>query len=129
MSIKVTVVHFDEKPLFLVKLGHQKKEKMDFGQFWIYQIWPNMFWDSHSTHQQYPISLFLGEFNKLKKCFQPGVSSLDNPLSVEATPLEAAEKPLNEEEKAERLTKLQELGKVKDTLREDKEKLDAKVKL
>ena len=50
------------------------------------------------------------------------------PSDLEA-PLEAAEKTLNEEEKAERHAKLQELRKVKDALREDKEKLDAKVKL
>ena len=33
-----------------------------------------MVWDSHSTHDQYLISRFLGEFRVLKNCFQPGVS-------------------------------------------------------
>merc|ERR1719336_144397 len=43
-------------------------------------------------------------------------------------PIEAAKKPLTEEEKAEKLAKLEELRKVKKAEREEKEKMEAKEK-
>ena len=64
-------------------------------------------------------------------------TSLDEPFTEEEAlemksnleaPLEAAKKPLTEEEKAEKLAKLEELRKVKKAEREEKEKQEAKDK-
>ena len=67
LPTNVTVAHFDEKCSFWPNLALQKWKKWIFGQIWTYQIWLHMVGDSHSTHQKYLISRFLGEFNKLKK--------------------------------------------------------------
>merc|ERR1712029_1192758 len=64
-------------------------------------------------------------------------TSLDEPFTEEEAlqmksnleaPIEAAKKPLTEEEKAEKLAKLEELRKVKKAEREEKEKMEAKEK-
>jgi len=64
-------------------------------------------------------------------------TSLDDPFTEDEAmqmktnleaPLEAAKKPLTEEEKAEKLAKLEELRKVKKAEREEKEKHEAKEK-
>jgi len=64
-------------------------------------------------------------------------TSLDEPFTEEEAlqmksnleaPIEAAKKPLTEEEKAEKLAKLEELRKVKKAEREEKEKMEAKDK-
>ena len=73
LPTKITVAHFDEKPVFRPNLALLKGPKWSFGQNWTYLIWPNLVWDSHSAHNQYLVSRFLGEFRVLKNCFQPGV--------------------------------------------------------
>ena len=73
LPTKVTIAYFDEKPHFWPNLALKKWQKWIFGQNWTYLIWLNMVWDSHSTHDQYLISRFLGEFRVLKNYFQPGV--------------------------------------------------------
>ena len=73
LPTKVTISYFDEKPHCQPNLALKKWQKWIFGQNWTYLIWLNMVWDSHSTHNQYLISRFLGEFRVLKNYFQPGV--------------------------------------------------------
>ena len=65
LPTKITVAHFDVKPVFRPNLALLKGPKWSFGQIWTYLIWPNLVWDSHSAHNQYLVSRFLGEFRVL----------------------------------------------------------------
>ena len=93
LPTKITVAHFDEKPVFRPNLALLKGPKWSFGQNWTYLIWLNMVWDSHSTHDQYLISRFLGEFRVLKNCFQPGVLNSSMYLTVSCVPSNISSDP------------------------------------
>ena len=47
LPTKITVAHFDEKPVFRPNLALLKGPKWSFGQNWTYLIWPNLVWDIH----------------------------------------------------------------------------------
>ena len=63
-------------PLRLIKtsfLCPKNNKKLIFSKNWTSLIWLSTVKDSHSTLLQGPIGRFLGQFIKLKICFQPGV--------------------------------------------------------